>query len=104
MQDDDLDLERIEPYKFNWFKYLLDKHLQHRDEEGNVSALHTSDSYINLLNIIISSKSDEDIQGELLDLVGFHNFELLEKMIQKRDAIKIYTSTVQENVKSQQQS
>ena len=60
-EEDDINLENIQPYKFNWFKYLIDKYLQHRDEEGNVSALHSADSYINLLNIVISTKKSEEI-------------------------------------------
>lgn len=59
--DEEINLENIQPYNFNWFKYLIDKHLQHKDEEGNVSALHSADSYINLLNIVISTKKSEEI-------------------------------------------
>ena len=87
----EIDLEKIEPHKFNWFKYLIDKHLQHNDEDGNTSALHNADSYISLLNTVTSTKSDDEIQGELLDLVGFHNFTLLGELLSKREAIKIYT-------------
>lgn len=66
-----------EPHRFNWFKYLLDVHLKPEDDEGNKSAVESADGYITLLNIVISSKSNDDIQNELLDLVGFHNFDLL---------------------------
>jgi len=81
----------------------LDKHLNHQDEEGNVSALHTADSYINLLNIVISTKSNEEIQDELLDLVGFHNFLLLEQLMNKREAIKIYCNALSEKLKEDRQ-
>jgi hypothetical protein len=97
----EINLETIEPYKFNWFKYLIDKHLQHKDEEGNVSALHSADSYINLLNIVISQKSNEEIQEDLLDLVGFHNFMLLEQLMSKREAIKVYCSALSEKLKEE---
>lgn len=89
-EEDEINLNTVEPHKFNWFKYLLDKHLQFADEDGNQSALHSADSYINLLNIVISPKSNEEIQEELLDLVGFHNFALLEQLMAKREQIKIY--------------
>ena len=98
-----MDLDKIEPYKFNWFKYLLDKYLQHRDEEGNVSALHTADSYVQLLNIIVSSKTNDEITEDLLDLVGFHNFTLLENPINKREQIKIYCNTLSEKMKDEKQ-
>jgi hypothetical protein len=102
--DDDIDLEKIEPHKFNWFKYLLDKHLKHVDEEGNMSALHTADAYINLLNIVTSQKTNEEIQEELLDLVGFHNFPLLEHLINKRDAIKTYCAALSDALKDEKVS
>jgi len=34
-EEEEINLETIQPYKFNWFKYLLDKHLRFKDEEGN---------------------------------------------------------------------
>lgn len=79
-------MNTIEPSKVNWFKYILDKHVKH--EEGSHSALSTADAYVNLLNILLASKKNEEIQEELLDLVGYHNFELLEKLIDRRDIIK----------------
>jgi hypothetical protein len=71
----------IDPTQFNWFKYLLENHLNLVDDEGNKSALQSADSYISLLNIVTSTKSDDDIQEELICLVGFHNFELLGHLI-----------------------
>lgn len=73
-----IDLDSIEPHKVNWFKYLVDKYLKLTDEEGNPSALNSADAFVNLLSSLLSNKKNEEIQGELLDLVGFHNFELLE--------------------------
>jgi hypothetical protein len=99
IDEPEIDLENIEPYKFNWFKYLLDKYLQDKDEDGNVSALRSADAYMNLLNIVVSSKSSEAIQEELLDLVGFHNFTLLEQLVGKREEIKIYCSSLSEQMK-----
>lgn len=89
-----------EPHKFNWFKYLLDTQLQLEDEDGNKSALHSADSYVSLLHTVTSSKSNEEIQNELLDQVGYHNLPLLEQLLQRRDAIKAYCSTVREQLKA----
>jgi len=72
----------------NWFKYIIDKYLCHVDEDGNTSALSTADAYVNLINILLTTKKNEEIQNELLDLVGFHNFELLEKLIDRREIIR----------------
>jgi hypothetical protein len=37
---------------------------------------------------LLTPKKSEEIQEDLLSLVGFHNFELLEKLIERRDIIK----------------
>jgi len=63
----------IEPSKVNWFKYLVDTYLT----EDNSTVLNSTDAYANLLNIVLSTKKNEEIQEELLDLVGYDNFELL---------------------------
>lgn len=73
----------------------------YKDEEGNVSALHSADSYINLLNIVISQKTNEEIQEELLDLVGYHNFTLLEQLMNKREQIKIYCKACTDKMKDE---
>ena len=86
--EEELDLSQIEPSKVNWFKYILDKYLKLTDEDGNQTALNTADAYVNLLNILLTPKKSEEIQEDLLSLVGFHNFELLEKLIERRDIIK----------------
>lgn len=86
--EEDMDLSQLEPSKVNWFKYILDKHLRTKDDEGNSSALNTADAYVNLLNILLTTKKNDEIQGELLDLVGYHNFELLEKLIERREIIR----------------
>ena len=48
-----------------------------------------------------SSKSDDEIQGELLDLVGFHNFTLLGELLKRREAIKIYTLALYDTLKDE---
>lgn len=56
----------------------MERYLQLRDEEGNLTVLNSADAYVNLLNILLANKKNEEIQEDLLGLVGFHNFELLE--------------------------
>ena len=63
----------IEPSKVNWFKYLVDTYLT----EDNSTVLNSTDAYANLLTIVLSAKKNEEIQEELLDLVGYDNLELL---------------------------
>lgn len=63
----------IEPSKVNWFKYLVDTYLT----EDNSTVLNSTDAYANLLSIVLTTKKNEEIQEELLDLVGYDNLELL---------------------------
>lgn len=96
-----MDLSTIEPHKVNWFKFIIDRYLKLQDEEGNDSALNNPDAFVNLLNILLTSKKNEEIQEELLDLVGWHNFELLEKLLEKREAIKEHCKTLQEKLQQE---
>ena len=68
-----LDLSMIEPSKVNWFKYLVDTYLT----DDNSTVLNSTDAYANLLSIVLTTKKNEEIQEELLDLVGYDNLELL---------------------------
>jgi len=63
----------IEPSKVNWFKYLVDTYLT----DDNSTVLNSTDAYANLLSIVLTTKKNEEIQEELLDLVGYDNLELL---------------------------
>jgi hypothetical protein len=63
--------------------------------EDNTSALNSTDAYANLLQIVLSTKKNEEIQDELLDLVGFENFELLSQLLEKRSFIQEYCGQVQ---------
>jgi hypothetical protein len=80
-----LDISQIDPTKVNWFKYIID----------------TADSYANLLNILLSSKKNEEIQEDLLDLVGFHNFEMLGLFFEKRELIKEYCRVLNEKIQAE---
>jgi len=71
----------------NWFKYIVDKYL---NDEANSTVLNSTDAYANLLQITLSAKKNEEIQDELLDLVGYDNFELLSQLLEKRQFIKEY--------------
>lgn len=54
-----------------------------------------------MLNILISSKSDDEIQTELLDLVGYHNFSLLEQLLARREAIRASCASLNEKLKAE---
>ena len=54
----------------------MDKYLKVKDDEGNPSALNNADAYASLLNILLTPKKSEEIQEDILELVGFHNFDL----------------------------
>lgn len=103
MTDAEFELQAMQNRNFNWFKYILDRYLKTADEDGNQSALNTADAYVNLLNILTTQKKNEEIQGELLDLVGYHNFELLEKLIERRDIIKEQCRGIHEQLQAEKQ-
>lgn len=43
-----------------------------------MTALNTADAYVNLLNLLLSNKKNDEITEDLINLVGFHNFEFLQ--------------------------
>lgn len=99
----EIDINLIEPSKVNWFKYIIEKYLQVPDD-GSPQLLNSTDAYANLLNIILSAKKNDDISEDLLDLVGFHNFELLQQLLEKREFIKDYCKICEETLKKERQS
>ena len=73
-------------------------------EHGGPSLLSTIDGCANLLSIILSNKRAEEIQDELLSLVGFENIELCQELIQKRDLIQEQCKNIEENLKKEKQA
>jgi hypothetical protein len=69
------DINMLDPNKVNWFKYIIDTYLQ--DAEDGTQVLGSVDAYANLLSIVMSPKANEELEDELLNLVGFHNLDLL---------------------------
>ena len=95
-------MEKIEPAKINQFKYILDKYLQKGEDEG--SALNTIDGYANLLSIILSNKKADEIQEELINLVGINNFDLLMQLMDRRELIKEQIGVIEEVIKKEKQN
>lgn len=100
VQQPEFDINMIEPSKVNWFKYIIDKYLQ-APEDGTPNLLNSTDAYANLLSILLSPKKNEEISEELLDLVGFHNFELLQQLLEKREFIKDYCKICEEHLQKE---
>ena len=89
--------------QFNWFKYLIEKFLNPVDPDGEKSALHSADSVISLLHTVTSAKNDDVASLELLDMVGFHNIELVEHLTKRRAAIKTYVAATSKRLEQGQQ-
>ena len=70
-------------------------------EDGSSNLLNTIDGYANLLSIILSSKKSEEIQEELLSLVGFENIEMCTQLIEKRDLIQEQCRGIEETLKAE---
>jgi hypothetical protein len=85
--------------KANWFKYIIEKHVLVDQSEENM--LKTPDQVSSLLTIIRSSKSDNDIQSELIDLLGYGNMDMMEDLFKRRADIKEYCGKLIEKQKKE---
>lgn len=65
----------------------LFKDLYYQAKELNPDILSSPDVALKVLNLVISSQSQDNIQSELLDFLGFENIETVGKMLENRDAI-----------------
>ena len=99
VKEEPLDIESIDPSKINQFKFIIDKYLS---GDQSVSILNTIDGYASLLNVLLSQKKNEEIQDEIMGLVGDHNFEMVFALFEKRDLIKEQCRSIEENLKKMQ--
>jgi hypothetical protein len=63
--------------------------------------LNSVDAHAELLGIIISAKSNEEIQFDLFELVGENNFQLMTELMQKRDIIKQQCTSISDRLKKE---
>lgn len=97
---DQQQFELLDPRKINQFKFLMDRYLQ-KPEDGGTSLLTTIDGYASLLSIILSNKRSEEIQEELITLVGFENIELCQQLIEKREIIQEQCKGIEEGLRKE---
>lgn len=71
------------------------------DTDDDLTAMSTTDAYANLLAVLLSQKKNEEIQEDLLDLVGYHNLEMLGLFFEKRDLIKEYCRILNEKIQTE---
>lgn len=64
--------------------------------QNNPSQLDDSSMALHTLHILISEKSSDEIQNELLEFLGFENIEVIGEMIMNRDIIKTIAHTASE--------
>ena len=72
-----------------------------KPEDGSVSILNSIDGYANLLSVILSKQKNEEIQEELISLVGFENIELSMQLIEKRELIQQQCRDIEEKIKAE---
>lgn len=70
-------------------------------EDGSANLLNSLDGYASLLSVILSNKRNEEIQEELMDLVGFQNIDLCGKLIEKREIIQEQCRDIETDLKSE---
>ena len=66
----ELDISTLDPRQVNQFKFICDRYMN-----KDFAAFKSVDGYATLLTSILSNKRSEEIQSELMDLVG-DDFEL----------------------------
>ncbi|XP_074644659.1 activating signal cointegrator 1 complex subunit 3-like [Tubulanus polymorphus] len=65
-------------YDANWLLAQIESEF---DSESSVSA---PEMCTTVLNILATSKSDDELQNELFELLGFDRFELIQELLQRR--------------------
>jgi hypothetical protein len=86
-EEEELDIENMEnPAAFNWFMYLVHKHLN----ENKDSILQSKDESSYLLQRLRSKEDNDGITNDILERMGFDVFETVAALIAKRDFIKEY--------------
>lgn len=79
-----------EESKTSIFKQLYKKAIP-----ANPETLQSPYSAISMLDILMSDRSDDDIQNALLELLGFENIEILSQLILNRADIVSMTKEAQ---------
>lgn len=77
--------------------WLLKQCEQHIKEQGNASGLNAGDLRNAVFDVINSTKSNDEIQNELFDLLGFEAFDLIQLVLQHR------TDIIQAHIKQEKQ-
>jgi len=54
------------------------------------SVLNNNDAYANLLQLLLSRKQNDELQEDLVELVGFEHLLLIEDLLAKREFIQDY--------------
>ncbi len=70
-EEEVLDVSAMAPEKVNWFKHIIDSHV----EEG--STLYNAETLGFVLERLMSGRSEQELQGELVDIFGYDNLDLL---------------------------
>jgi hypothetical protein len=99
-EEEEVDIDTVDPMKINQFKYVIDKYMKYSDDQGQ-TVLNSVDAHAELLGIIISAKSNEEIQFDLFELVGENNFQLMTELMQKRDIIKQQCTSISDRLKKE---
>jgi len=88
-----IDLNSLDPVNVNWFKYIFDKYVKPD------SMLNSVDAVVNLLSMILNNQKDEEIQMEVIELIGFDNMEMASELFEKRVYINAHCDKLTEQMK-----
>ena len=82
-----LKVQGLELNEINWFRMIIDEHFKFGGETDDEHLIYMLNK---LLEIILSSKTNEEIQNEMLELVGFDQLEMMRELIEHRKHISVY--------------
>lgn len=86
----------VNPEKVNWMKYIFRKHVKPDDQF--YQTLNRPEVTSAVLELLLSNKTDEEIQGDLMDLLGSERFEMLIDLIGKRKYIQDYCDSLAKSI------
>jgi len=96
------DIQEVNPEKVNWMKYIFSQHVSKDDQFYQTVNNPTITGAV--LELILSDKSDEAIQSDMLELVGFDKIEMCSDLLEKREYIQKYCSTLSNRINREKRS
>lgn len=87
-ESDEEQIKAVNPEKVNWLKYIFKTHI--KEDDPFFETINSPGVISTVLGLLLSDSTDEIIQGDLLDNIGYDHFDMLQDLISKRQFIRDY--------------